>query len=478
MALACKICKDAIVDRQYLKCLHCDQSFHLDCASVSTQRYILMSPGRKGNWKCHDCWDLIRAEKNYKSKSPCDYVTHERPKYKANVSVENSFQSLSSTISDDDEESPINGNTINSSFTDLTTGKIIEELQNTISVLKTKLKSAENKIEILKGENLKQKQKINEYENRIKTNTSTCESDTRKKKRRTSLNKTRLDMTKEESSSELTLNEIIQETPKKHGKSTQNGFELKNSQENTTITENEAVLYQLENEYQPSNNEKIEQTQNKNLPTRIHHRICIFGDEQSRGLCRQLSKSVGDKYTLYSELKPEATTDKVLENIMSQCCDYGKADYIIIVSGKNDQDITRMSSYLYYYLSQLKNTNIILCEPSENKYINAEQLSELYTTLATHLLQVKYIDLRYSYLGIPRNKLKHLTQNILQEILRSEYTYKLNSHRSQQIYNMMRKHNKKQETNINSSETAINKTSASLDKMEDITNNDIVFFRQ
>jgi hypothetical protein len=100
----------------------------------------------------------------------------------------------------------------------------------------------------------------------------------------------------------------------------------------------------------------------------------------------------------------------------------------------------KLNSYLFYHLNQLKHTNIIICEPRKNSKYISEQIGKIFESISSLLTHVNYIDLRYSYLlysGIPRNNLRHLAQNILQEVIRFEYKHKIKSHQQKQIRQLL-----------------------------------------
>lgn len=377
-----------------------------------------MTNDHKNKWKCTNCWTLLKSQTKQNEKSPC-YVT-ERKKYIINISTDNSFEGLS-----DEEYSSFTTDTkLNRSCPNI--GLDLEEdtqdMKNKISHLELKLKAAENEIDNLHSENTALSKRLAEYERKIKTLTEICTSDSKKPikpKHRMSLNRTKLNFTEEEknSSDENTIK--LTETPS----TTQEIFESESRKIKTNSRqERDRTL----------RNETLEEQHT------YEHRIHIFGDEQGRGISTQLSELLGNKYKIYGEIKPGATTDKILESIKLHCSSYTKLDYVLILTGKNDNDLTKTSSYLYYYLSQLDNTNIILCETKRNKQHTAEDINRILKSYSAKLSHLNYIDLRYSYLGQPRNTLKHLCQNILQEILRLDYKYKIKNYQSKEIQKMIK----------------------------------------
>lgn len=56
MAGICAGCRQDIIDRRFLKCSICLQSYYLDCANVSDQRFNnTLTEEHKKSWKCQLC---------------------------------------------------------------------------------------------------------------------------------------------------------------------------------------------------------------------------------------------------------------------------------------------------------------------------------------------------------------------------------------------------------------------------------------
>lgn len=405
----CKKCGIQIKDKQKLKCINCGGFYHVECSNVAYKRYYLMTPENRQSWKCDTCWSEHR--KNIDNNST-ENVT-QRKKIIVNISTENSFESLSESFSDTYAEIT---ESLNRSCPDLRRipGEDTVEMKIKMENLERKLKMAENEIESLLSENYKLQNKIKEHEKKIHKLTHICSSDI-KKKRRKSLNKAKINYTGNESFQENILNKNISNNLNSQ---IETSSEIFQSDLPNTSTINNSTIHQL---IRPA----LDGVDSSKTCVEGTYRVHIFGDDQGRGVCKQLQRIFGGKYKIMSEIKPGATTDRVLEGILSTCSNYGKLDYILIITGSNDRDPVKLSSYLYYYLSQLSTTNIILCETSRNKYLNTSQINGVLEKISQQLSNVNYVDLRYSYLGVPQNNLKHVCQNILQEVLRFNYRHRM-----------------------------------------------------
>lgn len=360
-----------------------------------------MTPENRQSWKCDNCWFIQNINEN-----PTQNITT-RKKLVINVSTENSYDSLSESFEDSETETT---EKLNRSCPELrgTQSEYIAEMKIKIENLERKLKIAENEIENLLTENYKLHSTIEKNGKTIHKLTHICSSDIKKKQRKT-LNKTKLNSSQNDSFQENNLDQYSRDSLI----ATSSGNPETNTSKIDTPDKNQTSIFQLLPKPIPDG------------ATCSEHRIHIFGDEQGGGVCKQLQRIVGEKYKVTSEIKPGATTDKVLESMIPTCSNYDKRDFVMILSGCNDRDPMKLSSYLYYYLSQLSNTNIIILEPPRNLYLNTKQINKVFELVSMQLPYVNYIDLRYTFLGVPRNNLKHMCQNILQEMLRFECRHKL-----------------------------------------------------
>lgn len=116
MAKVCAKCNRTFIDKRILTCSTCKKSFHIDCTNVSDKMFYLMKGKKSSKWDCKKCLNIKRADVSTPSTSsalttknlytPCNNVT-ERQRVKVNVCTENSFESLNSEDSDDEECSTV-----------------------------------------------------------------------------------------------------------------------------------------------------------------------------------------------------------------------------------------------------------------------------------------------------------------------------------------------------------------------------------
>lgn len=460
-----KCSKDINNIRQSLTCSLCDGVYHLDCGNVSSPRFRLMTPNKRKKWICDRCWSTTKTKnsaastsesraKNYSDTPSNDNVT-KRSKYVINVSTENSYEELT--------EIELGCQTVeNISLNRSCPEKLqscldLEEMKDKINSLQNELQTAENEIDNLLAENYslknvikKQSMTINQLS--IISRPSSASSTTNKKCRK-NLKTTRLDFSAAEDSprqqkhqsSTPTLNNNVNQTPPDHTP-TSNTSVSENTVSNEDIQNTKTINVNNKNN---DNIKKIPKNNIKNVQNK-KARLYIFSDDQGRGIQRQLQRELGERYNIFSMLKPGATTEKLLECSGSLCSDLNKSDYVLILTGKHDVNPMKLSSFLYYYLYNLQHTNVILCENLANMHLNVNYLFRFYKSLLPH---VHYIDLNYTFLGRPKNTAKHISQNVLREILRSEYLYKVKN------YNLLTKN--VDNDYYNNAESNVHKTFAS-----------------
>lgn len=413
MALLCNKCKNEIKVRRFLTCHSCSKTYHIDCANVG-KRFNLMTAENKNSWKCTECWSP--NTNNERNSTPNENIT-QRKKYVVTVSTQNSFECLSDNSFNSTRETSESELNRSCPIIGRYNSEEMENLHRKINQLENKLQVAEHEIDNLILQNSTLQTKISEYENKIKKLTHICTPKTKKKpKQRQILNSTQTDIANQNDNTQsLTVNnnnEVIDST----GTQTQSNNYIHSPLDGADLTKTPIIV---------RNSLTTRKSCNNHFEIPYLKRVHIFADEQGRGMCKLLQRLLGNKYKVYSDIKPGASTDRVLEYMKSTCSDYGKQDFIVILTGENDRDTIKQSSYLYYYLSQMKNTNVILCEPRKNTHLDRGKINESFELIGTQFQHVNYADLRFSYLGVPRNYLKHASQNILQEIIRFEYRYKL-----------------------------------------------------
>lgn len=470
-ALKCTKCKKNINNiRQYLTCSLCDGLYHLDCGNVSSPRFRLMTPNKRKKWICDRCWSTTKTNNNAPSTSKPNVQNDpnisgnnnitKRAKYVINVSTENSYEDLSEA--ELGCRTPSENISLNRSCPEKLQCLDLEDMKDKINDLQNELQTAENEIENLLAENYDLKKQMKKQNVKINLlsvlSRQTSETSTNKKKSRKNLTTTRLDFsTVELSDSQPKQQSLKSSTPTENNGNRTPPYQTPASYRlasDNTIRKEATQKTMMTEKHSDHNNyisKNIEKNKEKKRP-----RLYIFSDDQGRGVQRQLQRELGDRYHIFCMLKPGATTDKLLESSGTLCSDFDKSDYVLILTGSQDVNPMKLSSFLYYYLYSLQHTNVVLCESLANKHLNVNYLFRFYKSLLPHVF---YIDLNYNYLGRPKNIARHISQNVLREILRSEYLTRVKN------YNFL---TKKVDTNYNyNNESKVHKTFASKSTQTD-----------
>lgn len=172
--------------------------------------------------------------------------------------------------------------------------------------------------------------------------------------------------------------------------------------------------------------ESIQISAKKKTQSLHMHRIMILADEQGRGLRELLQKLLGEKFSVESVIKPYATMDQVLRSCSTLCKDYGENDCIIILGGSNDKDPVRLKSLLYYNLSMLGKTKIILCNVRNNMYLNENKVNYTYRHLCSRFANTTFLDLSdEEYFNRERFNKLYVCRVMLREILGIRYAQKI-----------------------------------------------------
>ncbi|CAH0751234.1 unnamed protein product [Diatraea saccharalis] len=205
----CTKCKRCLPKKEFLACIQCKSTYHLECVNVTVQRYYnTMTPERRRSWRCDTCLEKRRkanfvAQDNNKTiispqatSSPRSCNRFSTPQSKDNIGIienistqtrnithrrkhtnvvvtENSFESLSVDYEEEDtipDSSPESTNALNRSCPDIRSLNITErvkELECKVANLTEKLASAEQEIVNLLSENGSLKEINTRQENKI-----------------------------------------------------------------------------------------------------------------------------------------------------------------------------------------------------------------------------------------------------------------------------------------------------------------------
>lgn len=366
-----------------------------------------MTPEKKQNWKCKLCLSKVQNEENNgstspstssnikkttnvskipKSSTPSDNVT-QRKHYTINISTENSFESLNS----DDTETDIYNMTemrINSSCPDLNiiNGQTIDELKNKIKILEEKLKVSDRMLEKYLIENGTLKSKLVEYEQKISRLTDICKATPiRRGIRRQNLNVTKLNLSMGD---EKQIENTVTEQSSISSKEYENEENLKS----TNANGNKSTVDNLE----PTCDKK-----NKSLPHPSYtkednniiakKKIMLLCDEKGKGFRNIIQKLIGNEFEIISIIKPNSSLYETIMYCDRLCKDFTNQDYIIILSGSNDQCPLNFQSSLYCGISLLANTNVLVGEIYENNYINVFKQNKLIQLVCSQFSYSSYV---------------------------------------------------------------------------------------
>lgn len=385
MALKCQKCNKIIRVRQSLTCAKCKVHFHIDCANVSDKRYYLME--NKATWKCGKCITAPRTPTAHHSKNPPDIyednITH-RVKQVINVSIENSFQSLSASIDEDgdlDSSSTTPQRKLNRSCPDLDScGRIdMDIMSQKLINLEEKLTIAENEIENLLSENYNLKDQIEKYKLKTKQltelqSTPVSRPSTTRKKRK-NLQRITLD-----------LNDSVEAQPD-HINS------LTVGQTEECINSTTKKTMQQSPPSSPSNSAQLNHPIGK---PKIH----ILGDEQVRGLSSLLKKTRtgewNDIYDVASMIKSYAPCTEILSGLETLTQNLTKDDIFILSIGSHDKNPYLCFAELCKALYILRDYKVFLLSVQNNNYLNVNTLNGELQLLTKNYTNCKFINVNAS----------------------------------------------------------------------------------
>lgn len=406
MVNKCEKCVKLITDRRILICKLCQSYYHLRCTTVSVSRFYNTLIGEhRDNWKCDSCVKKFHNEVMTKSpspRSPCksnnstpkNNITH-RVKQIANVSTENSFQSLS--VNSDDEEFedtlPENDLDLNRSCPESQTLKTyadIEQTKRKIIDLELKLQIAENEIDNLVAENCALKNLNLEKDHKIELLQGLCKSTptrSTKKLKKININTPKLESTKRKT--ETLLNELPDESRELKDIETERMQKLQGSPKSIQ-----------QHQLHPSN---------KTPTSKYFRKICILSSEPNHQILKKAEKHF-DETLLCHYLTPGGGIHQILSGIETKLEGFTYDDYCLIFIGETDFQVSKNYSKLIDYIREklliVQHTNIIICSPTYKYYIN---LFNKRVEAFNNLLYLDNLNFEYAYLIDSNRHLEYST---------------------------------------------------------------------
>lgn len=390
----CTKCNKNIINKQFLICSICNKHYHLDCSSVSFQRFKIMTPANKKGYKCNACYDAPSTSRRSLSQpatpvsihnvvDDLDNVTHRnRNRCEINISTQNSFNSLSDEEADHSLSTLSPKTDVNRSFSSLRTNykEEINDLKQKTQYLEEKLEIAENEISNLSAENHALTKKLADYERKINQLTQICKTPRSVKKKTTSGPK-HLNLSLIDSPQLLHSSSPQQQKPK----SASIDCTLESKKQRTITSMDHRVM-------------STDGACNDKKPI---NQIFIIGDEQLRGLSAFLAKSHlkerSKPYKTYAHIIPEATSTEILN-----CCNNLKkhltdGDVVVLGFGSYDNNMHKLHSNICIMLNKLKKASVILLPINRNPYFNELTLNYYIKLWTRHFTFCSHIDMHCFY---------------------------------------------------------------------------------
>lgn len=398
--------------------------------------FRLMTSKTKDKWRCPTCVkkdvkhvappspasrrmdtaDPLQDDDNklecvtYKTQEDNDNVTM-RKKIVINVQTENTFQSLSEEEILNISSVPSEEDKLNRSCPERTINTYydIEEKNMMINNLENKLGSAEEEIDNLLLENSTLKKIITDYEQKIRCLNDICKGpSTSAKKNNNRLSKTA----------------TLTSTPKPCMKPLHNI--LPNAPDNpirmNTILNTQNTPTTQSSKEEVNGNKQQQSLEAKTGKTSARHNVLLLADETGRHLRERLQRILGNDYQVTAVIKPNATLEQIVLSNLSWGQKFTKNDYVIILAGSHDYNITEFQSALYNSIGAFKNTNVLYGEISKNHFINKFKLNKLIEIISCNME-----NFHYSKLSFYRNNQLNRTNScrwLISDIFLLEHTDK------------------------------------------------------
>lgn len=425
IAVQCNKCKLTMETKDTLLCSSCNNRYHFDCAGVSAKLHQLKTAEKRKQWKCKKCMQIkygnnseqnnvtqrkkvvrkentgikhTKPDNNCTATSPqCQKIVRpqstntlttstpetssittknasdpqsrvaERKKYNINISTDNSFESLPTDVSSNNEDvsSCIEKSILNRSCPDVTyySKEELTELKHKVTELEMKLKIADQQIDQLVLENGSLKKQIKCYEKKNNTLSQICRSTPTKEKKskeRKNGNKTNVKyvnltqpLLHPDNDSTLNQSNLHDEIPDLPI--------LETSTENIGDNQHNAKSSTFEKEIEPK------------------HKIIVLGDEQALGLSAKLLKNRAnnwnDQYEPSALIKPHASSSETLNDCINIKEHLTVSDYVVICTGSHDRNPKTVIKNICIALNELRNANVIILPVNHSQYLNEKMLN-------------------------------------------------------------------------------------------------------
>lgn len=172
----------------------------------------------------------------------------------------------------------------------------------------------------------------------------------------------------------------------------------------------------------PAENQQATIISQPHLQKETTQRVMIFSDQAGYGVRKILQYYLGSKFIVTSFIKEGATTEQVVKSCASMCKDFSKTDFVIILAGTNDKNPMNIQTYLYYTLSQLKSTNVLVGQIYKHYSLNVNSVNKLLKFVCGNCTNSTFLSL-HSDVYMPYVNKLHACRLILRQILHINYKY-------------------------------------------------------
>lgn len=351
----CEKCKREIESKYFLTCTVCKKHFDLECTGTEKRFFSTMTCEHKKTWRCMFCLSSMQRSSSPKLQ---DNITF-RANRKANIQLQNSFEVLSDTISEEDEEyASFCEENVTKNCPKCDTNKSCEtnELRNIISALENQLKLSKTKIDYLESENKSLKDLLSRNNNKSVLRQSYAGCPPKSDNKKQTLNTKPLD----------------------------------------SSTSTSQIIEQDKYFNQPKQSRK----------SRKHKLLVISSNNKHKILSYIRNEEQFEKYECCHFIKTRRGIKDLLQDIDSKLQSYTKMDHCVILIGDADfkysQNYENLVNYIRTKLENIRHTNITIACPT---YICGAPVFNSRAEAFTTLLQADIEEHQYAYFHDSNGKL-------------------------------------------------------------------------
>lgn len=430
VCLVCNGCPQKITNRQYMKCSECNFTYDLICANVSENRFYLMDPEKKEQWKCTPCiskkpkicnvntpvgnQDMIKRCKNFD-----ENVTVRKAKKMRRLSLDR--LSLTSNIADysfEDATSTPNTKNIQENENSIRECVQLKELKNVVEELTNHLIKAKEENNSLQLENNKLRQVIEQFngkntmeENIQKAHLTDSPLLIPKTRKRTSKNKIALVSTQSEKNT-LNLAQNLDSTNScaeatltttcgtkgnnNYTKQDTTQTDLKPSYAEVARTLQAPKILDRQLNSRLLDRDLTSKPKNRRQSTMSRPKIVIVGDQSCRGLASSITtlrakyRNVTD-YDVINFTFPNAPTDHILHNFVKSKVTLREEDWLILCVGSNDTNPTKFFIEVSSILKVYNKPRVIVSEIFANRHLSEDKLNQSLRKITINFKNAHYL---------------------------------------------------------------------------------------